>query len=200
MFENIYLLIRYAVVALVLFVVVAMAVRLLFNYFDPNPFTATGRFVAWLKKQTDSFVRPAAQMLGRGGFDTRIAPLITILGVCVVAYFSLQLVWNVLFTFDGVFKSAASGKAIALVGYILYGTLAVYSLFIVMRIIFSYFLSQINPVQKFLVQITNPILIPFQRIIPPLGMFDISPIIVLFLLQFLQSAVAGVLINAPRGF
>lgn len=200
MFEQLYFLIRYAVVAVVMFAVLAMAVRLIFNYVDPNPFTAFGRFAAWVRQQTESFVRPAAQLLRRGGIDARVAPIITILGICVAAYFSLQLVHNVLFTFDGVFKSAASGRVVALVGYILYGTLAVYSLLIIMRIIFGYFLSSINPLQRFLIRATNPILLPFQRFIPPLGVIDISPIIVLFLLNFLQVAVYGVLIASPAGF
>lgn len=200
MFEQLYLFIRYAVVAIVMFVVAAMIVRLVFNYVDPNPFTAVGRFAAWVRKQTDAIVLPAAQLLRRGGIDARVAPLITILGVCVAAYFSLQLVYNVLFTFDGVFKSAAAGRIVALVGYILYGALAIYSLLIIMRIIFGYFLSSINPVQRFLIRATNPILVPFQRLIPPLGIFDVSPIIVLFLLNFLQVAVYGVLIASPAGF
>jgi YggT family protein len=45
-------------------------------------------------------------------------------------------------------------------------------------------------------RLTDPILEPFRRIIPPLGMFDISPIIVLFLLNFLQAAVAGVFLRS----
>jgi len=38
-------------------------------------------------------------------------------------------------------------------------------------------------IAKFLDAVTHPILAPFQRIIPPLGGVDISPIIVLLLLQ-----------------
>jgi YggT family protein len=36
---------------------------------------------------------------------------------------------------------------------------------------------------------------PFRRIIPPLGMFDISPIVVLLLLNFVRAAVAGVFLR-----
>jgi YggT family protein len=42
--------------------------------------------------------------------------------------------------------------------------------------------------------LTEPILAPFRRLIPPLGMFDISPIIVILLLQLLQEAVKGTLL------
>jgi YggT family protein len=53
-------------------------------------------------------------------------------------------------------------------------------------------MSFTNPILRFLRRITDPLLEPFRRIIPPLGMFDISPIVVLLLLSFLQAAVRGV--------
>lgn len=199
-FFQIYLLFRYAVVAVVVAAVAVMALRLIFNYLDPNPFGTLGRFASWLRQQTEPLVRPAAQMLGRGRMDVRIAPLVTVLGLCLVAYFFLQLLWNVFFTIDGVVSSSINGRVVALVGYILYGILAVYSLLIIMRIIFSWFLSYLNPLQRFLVRVTDPVLEPFRRMIPPLGFIDISPIIVLFLMNLLQAAVYGVLIAAPRGF
>ena len=200
MFFQLYILLRYAIVAIVMVVILAMITRLIFNYTDPNPFGSLGKFSYWLKKKTDSIVRPAAEMLGAFRIDARIAPLISILGVCVVAYFSLQLIWNVLFMLDGVADSLATGRVAALIGYLLYGLLAIYSLLIVIRIVFSWVMSYTNPVLRFLIRVTEPILGPFRRMIPPLGMFDISPIIVLFLLGFLQTAVEGVLINAPPQF
>lgn len=48
-----------------------------------------------------------------------------------------------------------------------------------------------NPGLIFLVQVTRPILRPVQRIIPPLGTIDLSPMIVLLGLFFLQ----GILYN-----
>jgi YggT family protein len=48
---------------------------------------------------------------------------------------------------------------------------------------------------RFLIKITEPILAPFRRMIPPVLMFDISPIIVLLIIWFLQKAVAAVLLS-----
>lgn len=200
MFFQLYILLRYAIVAVVLVVITATIVRLVFNYADPNPFGSLGKFSYWLKKKTDGIVRPAAEFLGAFRIDARIAPLVSILGVCVIAYFSLRLIWNVLFMLDGVANSLATGRAVALIGYLLYGLLAIYSLLIVVRIVFSWVMHYTNPVLRFLIRATEPILGPFRRMIPPLGMFDVSPIIVLFLLGFLQSAVDGVLIASPTGF
>lgn len=39
---------------------------------------------------------------------------------------------------------------------------------------------------SFLEAVTQPVLAPFRRVIPPLGGVDISPIVVLLLLRFLQ--------------
>jgi len=44
----------------------------------------------------------------------------------------------------------------------------------------------VSQVADFLDRITAPILEPFRRIIPPLGGIDISPIVVLLLLQFVR--------------
>ena len=73
--------------------------------------------------------------------------------------------------------------------------LAVYSMLIVARIIFAWGMSYGNRIMRFLVRVTEPILGPFRRIIPPLGMFGISPIIVLLILQLFQRAIAGTLIG-----
>jgi YggT family protein len=47
-----------------------------------------------------------------------------------------------------------------------------------------------NPLFQLVVilnQITEPILAPLRRVIPRIGMLDISPMVALLLLQFLQS-------------
>ena len=63
------------------------------------------------------------------------------------------------------------------------------------RIIMSWGVSPHNRLLHFLIRTTEPLLGPFRRVIPPLGMIDISPIIVLFLLDLLQRAVAATLLQ-----
>lgn len=187
--------IRDAIIGAVMLVVALMLLRLLFNYADPNPFGTLGRLSFKLKKFTDGIVYPSASLLARLRIDTRIAPLVTVLGACVIGYFSLELVRNVFFTVDGVTAATLQGSAVQVVGFALYGLLAVYSLLIVVRIVFSWVMGAANPLMRLLMRLTDPVLEPFRRIIPPLGMFDISPLIVIFLLNFLQAAVAGVLLR-----
>ncbi len=176
----------------VMVVVVLMILRLIFNFQDPNPFSAIGKFSFRLKKFTDRIVYPSAGLLAHLRKDTRYAPLITILGVIVVGYFTLQLFWTLFFTVDGIVDNTVGGSVTKIVGFILYGALGFLSLAIIIRIVLSYVMSIGNPVLRFLRKITDPILEPFRRLIPPLGMFDISAIIVLLLLNFLQAAVVGV--------
>lgn len=179
----------------VMIVVLLMVLRLIFNYADPNPFGAIGRFAFKLKRFTDRIVHPAAVVLAQFRIDTRIAPLISILVACVIGYFTLQLFGGVIGMIDGIIKGVELASITRIIGSIIVGILTIYSLLIVIRIVFSWVLDFTNPVMRFLRKITDPILEPFRRMIPPLGVFDISAIIVLLLLDFLARAVAGVLLR-----
>lgn len=172
-----------------------MVVRMILNYADPNPFGALGRFSYKLKKSTDSLVWPAATILARMRVGTKIAPLITVLIGCVAAYFLLQVVWEVLGTIDGVVAGVAAFSVTKIIGHLLYGLLSIYTLMIVIRIILSWVSPNGNRLTRFLGRFTDPLLIPFRRIIPPLGMFDLSPIVVLLLLNFVRAAIAGVFLR-----
>jgi len=134
-------------------------------------------------------------MLAQFRIDTRIAPLISILVACVIGYFTLQLFGGVLGMIDGIIKGVELASITLIVGHILVGFLTIYSLMIVIRIVFSWVMSFTHPVMRFLRKVTDPILEPFRRMIPPLGVFDISAIIVLLLLNFLKIAVAAVLLG-----
>lgn len=57
-----------------------------------------------------------------------------------------------------------------------------------------------HPLAVVLNQITEPILGPLRRVIPTIGMIDISPIVALLLLQFLQSVLVQALITSARSF
>jgi len=66
------------------------------------------------------------------------------------------------------------------------------SIAVFLRAIISWFgLAPDNPIVVILVQVTEPILAPLRRVIPSLGMFDITPWIAMILLQFLGSIIAS---------
>jgi YggT family protein len=65
------------------------------------------------------------------------------------------------------------------------------SLAIFLRAILSWFsLDPRNPLIQVLDQITEPILSPLRRVVPRIGMIDITPLVAIILLQFLAQAVA----------
>lgn len=191
-FFEIYNFFWYAVASLIVLLVVLLLLRTIVGYADINPFSWTARNIGRL---TDPLVIPVKRGLARAGLDPKLAPLVTMLIAVLLGYFAVRLVWAVMFTLAGIVASLQRGSIIALVGYSLFGILAVYSLLIFMRIVFAWGASSVNRVLRFLIKATEPVLGPFRRIIPPLGMFDISPIVVLLLISLFQEAIMGTLIR-----
>ncbi len=189
MLSSFYPIIQTVVIYAMLAFVIALITRLIFNYSDPNPFGKVGRFSYNLKKATDRLVYPAARLLAQFRIDTRLAPLVTILIAVVLAYFTLQIISNTFFIVDGLTAAVAAGNVKAIIGFILYALISVYILFIFIRFIGSWFVFTRNTFLGFVKRVTDPILIPAQRIIPTVGMFDISAMIILLLLGFLQTIV-----------
>lgn len=63
---------------------------------------------------------------------------------------------------------------------------------IFLRAILSWFrLDSRNPLVEMLDMITEPILSPLRRIVPRIGMIDITPLVAIVLLQFLSRALIG---------
>ncbi len=171
-----------------------LLLRMIFNYTDPNPFGKVGRFGFKVRKATEKWVYPAARFLAMYRIDTRLAPLLTILIGLVLTYFAMQIVGNTFFVIDGLTAGVMTGKPIVFVGFVLYGLLSVFVLFIFIRFISSWFVFTRKTFLGFVKRVTDPVLIPVQRIIPPIGMFDISAMIVLLLISFLQSLVLRVFV------
>ena len=174
--------------ALLIFVAVLL-LRLIFNFSDPNPFGKVGRFSYHLKKRTDKFVYPVARLLANFRIDTRWAPIVTALLSVVIVFFALSIVENTFFIIDGLTEGAARGNARWIIGFILYAVLSLLVLFIFIRFISSWFVFSRNTFLGFVQRVTDPILAPARRLIPPIGMFDISAMIVLILIQLLQMLV-----------
>ena len=172
-----------------------MIVRLIFNYSDPNPFGKIGRAGFWIRKRTERFVYPAARLLAQFRVDTKLAPLVTIFIGLVLTYFASSIIGNTLFVIDGLTAGVVTGNPKVFVGFVLYGVLSVLILFIFIRFISSWFVFTRNTFLGFVQKVTDPIMIPVQKLIPPIGMFDISAMIVLLLIGFLQSLVLNIFVR-----
>jgi len=74
------------------------------------------------------------------------------------------------------------------------GFFTCYMILLFVRIISSWFPNfQGHPILRFVAFYTDPYLNVFRRVIPPLGMLDLSPIFAFFALQFLEVFVKGLL-------
>ena len=175
---------------------VLIILRLIFNYADPNPFGVVGRFGFKIRKITERFVYPSARLLANLRVDTRLAPLVTMFIALVLTYFASQIIGNTFFVIDGLTAGVATGNPKMFIGYVLYGLLSVLILFIFIRFIAQWFVFASNTFLGFVMRVTNPIMLPFQKLIPPIGMFDISAMVVLILIGLLQSFVLSVFV--PR--
>jgi YggT family protein len=172
----------------------ALILRVIFNYADPNPFGKIGRFSYHLKKRTDRFVYPAARFLANFRIDTRLAPLLTALIAGIFTYFGLGIIQNTFFVIDGLSAGIGSGNVKMFIGFVLYGLLSVLILFIFIRFLSSWFVFTRNTFLGFVQRVTDPILLPVQRLIPPIGMFDISAMLVLIFIGLLQTIVLRVFV------
>ena len=64
-------------------------------------------------------------------------------------------------------------------------------------VLLSFFLSPFHPVRRFIGSVVEPMLIPIRKLVPPIGGFDFSPLILIILLQII-GALIGTIINSFR--
>ncbi len=171
-----------------------LLLRMIFNYSDPNPFGKVGRFGFKVRKATEKWVYPAARFFAMYRIDTRLAPLLTMFIGFILTFFFMQIIGNTFFVIDGLTSGVMTGNPKVIIGFVLYGLLSVLVLFIFIRFISFWFVFTRKTFLGFVMKVTNPILLPVQRLIPPIGMFDISAMIVLLLISFLQSLVLKIFV------
>lgn len=68
------------------------------------------------------------------------------------------------------------------------------SIVIIADVLVSYILDPYHPVRRFLDNIVQPLLLPIQRILPPVGGLDLSPLVLLILLDLISQALRNILL------
>ena len=188
-----FLFLTWAVTAVIVAIIALMILRLIADAANLNPFAWASRTI---RRLTDPFVSRARRGLMGFGVDPKFAPLIVILVSILLGWFFLWLTEEVASTLIGLLLSIRAANPISALGYIIYGALSVYVVFIFMRIVFSWgMVSHSNRLMRFLVNVTEPLLGPLRRIIPPLGMMDISPIFAFLIIWLFQQAIRGTLLR-----
>jgi len=69
------------------------------------------------------------------------------------------------------------------------------SLVIVVNVFLSYVLPPYNPSRLFLDRLIEPMLKPIRRLIPPIGMVDFSPLVLILLVQLVGRIIISGLIS-----
>jgi YggT family protein len=199
---SLYQFITWGVTAVIVAAILLIVLRSLFNYMDVNPFKWSPRTV---RRVTDPVIMPVRRVLIAFRIDPKAAPFITVILIIIAGYLAVQVAGSVLNTVAGVIFALTSGRVgmpVAIIGYVIFGFLGLYTLAIFIRIIFSWLqMSYANPFMRFFIRTTEPLLGPLRRIVPHVGMFDISPIVAFLILWLCQAAVAGTLLqNWPVRF
>ena len=71
----------------------------------------------------------------------------------------------------------------------------VYSLAIIARSLLPWFrIDTYHPAMRFLIRITEPVLAPLRRFIPPIGGLDFTPMVALLLLGFVEQLLRALIV------
>lgn len=194
--QSLFLFFTWGVTAVIVAAIVLIVMRSVVNYMDVNPFSW---LAVNLRRSTEPVLAPVRAVLRGSRLDPRVAPFIAVILIIVAGYLVVLVVGSVLNTIAGIVHAVSSrqlGAPVAIIGYLLFGFLSLYTLAMFIRIIFSWVgMSYANRLMRFLFIITEPLLSPLRRTIPPMGMFDVSPIVAFIILWLCKAAVAGTLLR-----
>jgi YggT family protein len=188
-----------AVTIITVAVIVLMILRLVVDAMDLNPFGWTSRTT---RRLTDGLVIPMRAGLRQfRGMDPRFAPIAVILLAIVLRIFILWLLETVADTIIGVLDNMQRGSVTGVLAYILAGLLSLYMAMIIIRVVFSWGqISYRNRFMRFMVDVTEPLLGPLRRMIPPIRWIDISPMVALLIVWICRAAILGMLLPGRRSF
>lgn len=174
-------------------VTLLLLLRVVINYANVNPFS---RWVLAVRHWSDPFVEPVRRTIMGYGLSYKVAPIICILLTLLLGYVATEFVSSVIVTVANTSRAIAIGNLVAAGGFVLYGVLALYGALLIIRIIFSW--GQVrssNVWMRRLAAITDPILVPLRRVIPPVGMFDLSPLVAFLIIWILQQVIAATMLR-----
>ena len=160
-----------------------------------SPFGSVGQFV---RARVDPLFEPMERRLVRAGGLPTNAPWWTLAGVVVGGLLLLYMLGFVQGLLVQLLVAASQGSGPLLLELISL-TFAALQLALFVRVISSWFgLSPYSKWVRWAFVLTDWIINPLRQIVPPLGMFDITPIVAYFALSLLERLVMGVLAGGLR--
>jgi YggT family protein len=79
-----------------------------------------------------------------------------------------------------------------IVGNVIHIALRLLSLVVVTQAILSFFMSPYHPIRQRIDQFVEPLLGPIRRVVPPVGMLDLSPLVLIILIQIVDWIVVNI--------
>ena len=165
--------------------ILVLMLRMILQWVGAHFYNPVSQFIV---KLTNPVVKPLRQILPPlKGVD--LASMIILVALEFIKLF--LIIWLKTQMLPG-----PIGLIIMAFGDILGVVLSVFFFAIIISVILSWVSPrQYNPLTEILHLITEPLLRPARKIIPPIAGFDISPIPVLIILQFLTMLIANPLMN-----
>ena len=68
-------------------------------------------------------------------------------------------------------------------------------LLVVVSVILSYFMDPYHPIRRGIDSVVEPMLAPIRRVVPLIGVLDLSPLILIILLQLLSNILVSFLLS-----
>jgi YggT family protein len=69
------------------------------------------------------------------------------------------------------------------------------SLIIIIDAVLTFFMSPYHPIRQFFDRIVNPLLAPIRRILPVMANIDFSPVVLLIIIQVVDSLLSNLLLS-----
>lgn len=69
------------------------------------------------------------------------------------------------------------------------------TLLVIIKVFLSYFMSPYHPLRLNLDRIVEPMLRPIRSVIPSMGMLDLSPLILIVIMQILGRVISSILLS-----
>jgi len=164
--------------------ILAVLLRFLFQLVRADFYNPISQFLVAL---TSPMLKPLRRLIP-GLYGVDVASIVLLLILQSVETYAVFWLTN--------FAPDISVVILAAVVELLRLTINVYFFAILVRVILSWFMpygTHRNPAGDLLVSLTEPLMRPARRLLPPVGGLDLSPIVVLVGLQLLQLALAHLL-------
>jgi len=155
-----------------------------------TPFGAWPRFV---RRLSDLVVVPLERRIVRAGGSPQDAPL-WLLGVVVAGGLLLLTLVHWLAGFAATLGTLSESGPRAWAGFLVSGLFNVLMIALLIRVISSWFgISPYRPWMRPVMALTNWIIDPIRRILPPFGMIDFSPLVAWLVLTLVRGFVLSLL-------